>query len=58
MKSLTHMTPDQLAELIYEFADYQYLNPDKTIHAPREIRPKSKMMYQFLDIVKECREGL
>jgi uncharacterized protein YdiU (UPF0061 family) len=58
MKSLSHMTPDQLTELIYEFSDYQYLSPDKATQGVREIRPKSKMMYQFLDIVKECREGL
>ena len=58
MEKIGKMAPDKVYNLLYNFSEYQNLNPDGE-RVAKEDRPKrSQLMKGFLKVVREYREGL
>lgn len=58
MKKIEEMKPDKLYELLYNFSEYQNLNPDGERIPKSDRSERSQMMRGFLKVVREYREGL
>ncbi len=58
MEKIKKMSPDNVYNLLYNFSEYQNLNPDGE-RVAKEDRPiRSQLMKGFLKVVREYREGL
>ena len=58
MDKIKSMKPDKVYDLLYNFSEYQNLNPDGE-RVDKSARPQgSQLMRGFLKVVREYREGL
>lgn len=58
LEDIKKMTPERLYELLYNFSEYQNLDPDNERNLDKNQWRKSKLMRGFLKIVRDYREGL
>lgn len=58
MKKIKSMKPDKIYDLLYNFSEYQNLNPDGERVAKSDRPERSQLMRGFLKVVREYREGL
>jgi hypothetical protein len=58
LKTRPKLTPEEIFELMVEFAEYQHLDPDKKKIKQELSKREKNLMKSFFKIVKDCREGL
>lgn len=58
LDKIDNMNPNKLYELLYNFSEYQNLDPDNERNLDKSQWQKSKLMRGFLKVVREYREGL